>query len=145
MPAGLNQSCKAGSAGRHYTTLKTCKLRPNVSKPANNLRYSPVSCGGNLFYNSPMEACVIICRTAKPNPGLLSTTRTFDGGCGCAVTSAVWHRCHSLLAQRSHGVIVNSYFSSFFGAGRSQDRPVFFAQVSCINAAWQKMRASRRV
>jgi type I restriction enzyme M protein len=24
--------------------------------------------GPNLFYNSPMEACVVICRTSKPKP-----------------------------------------------------------------------------
>ena len=51
MPAGSHQSCKAGSAGRHYTTLKTCLQLPNVFVPANNRRYSPVRCGGNKVTN----------------------------------------------------------------------------------------------
>ena len=27
-----------------------------------------IGLGPNLFYNSPMEACVVICRTQKPKP-----------------------------------------------------------------------------
>ncbi len=37
-----------------------------LSSPAPEEHYTDRGLGPNLFYNSPMEACVVICRTSKP-------------------------------------------------------------------------------
>jgi type I restriction enzyme M protein len=75
--------------------------------------------GPNLFYNSPMEACVVICRTQKP-PSHRGKVLFID-----AVHEVARERAQSFLKREHQSRIVNSYRAF-------ADEPGFAAVVTTV-------------
>ena len=74
--------------------------------------------GPNLFYNSPMEACVVICRTAKPKErrGRILLIN--------AVNDVTRERAQSFLTDEHIGRIVTAYRAFQDEAGFSRAVPL---------------------
>ena len=83
-----------------------------------------VGLGANLFYNSPMEACVVICRTRKP-AARRGRILFID-----AVNEVSRERGASLLTARHQTQIVHAYESFVDDAG--------FAAVATIDEVIEK-------
>lgn len=85
--------------------------------------------GANLFYNSPMEACVLICRSAKP-AARRNKILFID-----AVNEVTRERAQSFLTEQHTQRIVDAYhdFAEIHGFTRIVERDEVLANQSNLN------------